>query len=49
MTKCPNEMDNRALGTIGMKTIARENNGKQDNSPRDNRVPIYGRQWAVRQ
>ena len=49
MTKCPNETNNRDLGTMETRTIARENNGGQDNGPRDNRVPIYGRQWALRQ
>ena len=49
MTKCLNETNNRALGTMETKTIVRENNREQDNRPRDNRVPIYGGQWAVRQ
>jgi len=49
MTKCPSETNNRALETMETKTITRENNEEQDNRPRDNRVPIYGRQWAVRQ
>jgi len=33
MTKCPNEMNNRSLGTIETRTITGENNGKQDNGP----------------
>ena len=49
MTKYPNKTNNRALGTMGTKTIVRENNREQDNRPRDNRVPIYGGQWAVKQ
>ena len=28
MTKCPNETNNRTMSTMGMRTIARENNGK---------------------
>ena len=28
ITKCPNKMNNRALGTIETKTIVRENNGE---------------------
>ena len=39
MTKCPNETNNRAMSTMRTKTIARENNRRQDNKPRDNRGP----------
>jgi len=33
MTKCPNETNNGALGTIETRTITEENNGRQDNGP----------------
>ena len=39
MTKCPNGTDNRAMSTMGTKTIARGNNRRWNNKPKDNRGP----------